>query len=133
MKKMFRLMAMAIVVMAFAACGSKSATPENAADAFLKDYQKGKYAALVEQMHFSDAVTREQKDQFAQLIEAKVGPEVEKKGGIAAYEIVETVVAEDGQSAKVKYNIIYGDESKDENEQLNLVLVDGKWMIDGGK
>jgi len=126
-------MAVAIMSLALAACGSKSATPEGVADAFLKDYQKGKYAALVEQMHFSETITQEQKNEFVKLIEEKVKPEVEKKGGIASYEIGEVIVAEDGQSAKVKYNIIYGDGSKDENEKMNLVLVDGKWMIDGGK
>ena len=45
MKKTFRLMALAIVAMVFAACGSKTSSPEAATEAFLKTYQKGDYAA----------------------------------------------------------------------------------------
>lgn len=132
MKKMFRLMAMAIVVMAFAACGSKSATPEGAAGAFLKSYQKGDYAALIDQMHFSKELTAEDKDQFVQILEEKTAPEIEKKGGIAAYEVGEVQIAEDGKSAKVNYTLTYGDGSS-KPDKINLVLVEDKWMIDGGK
>jgi Spy/CpxP family protein refolding chaperone len=131
MKKMFRLMAMAVVVLALAAC-SKSATPEGAAGAFLKSYQKGDYAALVDQMHFSKEITKEQKDQFVQLLQEKSAPEIEKKGGIAAYEVGEVVVAENGESAKVNYTLTYGDGTS-KQDKVNLVQVDGKWMIDGGK
>lgn len=131
MKKMLRFMAMAIVVLALAAC-SNSATPEGAAAAFLKNYQKGDYAALIDQMHFSKDLTDEQKDEFVQIIEEKSAPEIEKKGGIAAYEVGEVVVAESGKSAKVNYTLTYGDGSS-KQDKVNLVLVDGKWMIDGGK
>ena len=93
-------MAMTIVVLAMSAC-SKSSTPEGAANAFLKSYQKGDYVALVDQMYFSKPVSDEDKAQFAELLKGKVGPEVEKKNGIASYDIDEAVIAEDGQSAKV--------------------------------
>lgn len=131
MKKLFRLMAMAIVVMAMTACG-KSATPESAAKTFLKDYQNGDYAAMVDQMKFSKQVSDEDKAQFAALLEEKVASEVAKKGGISSYDIDEVEMAEDGQSAKVKYTLHFGNgtESKDD---MKLVLDDGKWMIDAGK
>lgn len=132
MKKMFRLMALAIVALAFAACGSKSATPEGATAAFLKSYQKGDYAALIDQMHFSQDLTKDQKKEFVQMLEEKSAPEIEKKGGIASYEVGEVVMAEDGESAKVNYTLTYGDGST-KPDKVNLVLVDGKWMIDGGK
>jgi hypothetical protein len=39
-------------------------------------------------------------------------------------------MAEDGQSAKVKYDIEYGNGKVKENEVLKLVLVDGKkWKV----
>lgn len=132
MKKMFRLMAIAIVSLAFFACGSKSATPEGATGAFLKSYQKGDYAALVDQMHFSQELTKDQKDQFVQMLQEKSAPEIEKKGGIASYEIGEVEMAENGESAKVNYTLTYGDGTS-KPDKINLVLVDGKWMIDGGK
>ena len=132
MRKLFRLMAMTIVVLAMTACGSQSTTPEGAARAFLKSYQKGDYVALVDQMHFTKPVSDEDKAQFAELLKGKVGPEVEKKGGIASFDINETTVAEDGQTAKVNYTLHFGDgsESKD---NVKLILVDGKWALDAGK
>ena len=131
MKNLFRLMAMTIVVLAMSAC-SKSSTPEGAANAFLKSYQKGDYVALVDQMYFSKPVSDEDKAQFAELLKGKVGPEVEKKGGIASYDIEETVIAEDGQSAKVNYTLHFGDGSESKDD-VKLILVEGKWMLDAGK
>ena len=131
MKNLFRLMAMTIVVLAMSAC-SKSSTPEGAANAFLKSYQKGDYVALVDQMYFSKPVSDEDKAQFAELLKGKVGPEVEKKGGIASYDIDETVIAEDGQSAKVNYTLHFGDGSESKDD-VKLILVEGKWMLDAGK
>ena len=130
MKKIVRLMAMAIVVLAFAACGSKS--PEGAAKSFLKYYQNGDYAAMVDQMHFSKDISDDDKAQFAEMLQGKIAPEIEKKGGIDSFEIGEVEMAEDGQSAKVKYTLHFGN-GTDSNDDMKLVLVDGKWMLDAGK
>jgi hypothetical protein len=131
MKKMFRLMVMAIVVLAFAACGNSN-KPEGAVEKMLKSYQKGDYAAVVDQVHFSKEMSEEDKAQLVQLLAAKDAPQVQKKGGIASYEIGETVIAEDGQSAVVKYTIHYGDGSQKEDDQ-RVILVDDKWVLDSGK
>ena len=122
MKKLFRLMAVAIVAMAMVACGGNN-TPEAATKAMLKRFQKGDYKAMVEQIHFSKLVS---------MVQGKMAPEVEKKGGIKSFEVGEAEIAEDGQSAKVPYKLIYGDGSEESKTQ-KLVLVDGKWMLDEGK
>ena len=132
MKKMIRLMAVAIVAMAMAACGSSN-TPENATKAMLKSFQNGDYKALIEQVYFSkEEVSQEDKDQLAALVQAKVAPEIKKKDGIKDFEVGEAEIAEDGQSAKVPYKIIYGNGSEEAKTQ-KLVLVDGKWLLDEGK
>ena len=131
MKKMLRLMAVAIVALTMAACGGNN-TPEGAAQKFLKVYQNGDYKAMVDQMHFTKEATDEQKAQFASLIEQKVAGEIEKKGGIESFEVKEAQVAEDGQSAKVEYILHFGN-GTESDDTLKLVLVDGKWMVDGGK
>ena len=128
---MFRLMAMAIVVLAFAACGSNN-TPEGAVEKMLKSYQKGDYAAVIDQMHFSKELSKDDKAQLVQMFEEKDAPEVEKKGGIASYDIAEAEVAEDGQSARVKYTLHYGNGSE-KNDKQKVLLVDGKWVLDSGK
>jgi hypothetical protein len=132
MKSLLRMMAMALVVFAMTACGSKSATPEKAANTFLKNYQNGDYAALVNQMHFKKDVTDDDRAQFAVLLKGKVGPEIEKKGGIASFDIDETKVAEDGQKAVVNYTLHFGDGSESKDD-VKLIFIDGKWMLDTGK
>lgn len=132
MKKTFRLMALAIVAMVFAACGSKTSSPEAATEAFLKTYQKGDYAALIDQMYFKQVLTEEERNEFVEIFQAKDAPEVEKKGGVASYELGEVIMAEDGQKAVVKYTITYGDGSS-KPDDLDLVLVDGEWKPNSGK
>ncbi|MBO5618557.1 MAG: DUF4878 domain-containing protein [Paludibacteraceae bacterium] len=132
MKKMIHLMSIVLIAMTFAACGSKNATPDGAMDAFLEIYQKGDYAAMVDQMHFSQTPTDEQKAQLTQMLEEKIGAQLAKQNGIASYKVGEVQMAEDGQSAVVNYTINFGDgTSKDDTQKM--VLVDGKWMVDGGK
>ena len=98
----------------------------------LKSFQNGDYQALIEQVHFSKEVSQEDKDQLAALVQAKVAPEIKKKDGIKNFEVGEAELAEDGQSAKVSYKIIYGNGSEEAKTQ-KLVLVDGKWLLDEGK
>lgn len=131
MKKVSYLMSVIMfALIAFTSC-TKS-TPESATEAFLKDFQKGDYAALVEKSHFSQPLTDEQKAEFTQMLEQKGKAMVEKNEGIASYVIGEVEMAEDGLSAKVPYTITYGN-GKTDNQKQSVVLVDGKWMIDGGK
>ena len=104
-----------VALIAFTSCAKS--TPESVTESFLKSYQNGDYAALVEQAHFTQPLTDEQKAE---------------KQGIASYEVGEVVMAEDGQSAKVNYTITFGDGTTRTDKQ-SVVLVDGKWMIDGGK
>ena len=56
----------------------------------------------------------------------KVAKEIESKGGIKSYEVIEETIAEDGKTAVVKMKIIYGDDST-KDSKYDLVLVDGAW------
>lgn len=131
MKKFFRMMSVALVALVFAACASSN-TPEAATKKYLQSMQKGDYAAMIDQMNFKKALTDEQKAELVSMVGEKAKAEVEKKGGIASFEIGVAEIAEDGQKAKVPYTLVYGDESTKEDSE-DLVLVDGKWMIDSGK
>ena len=130
MKKLFRLMSVALVALVFTACASS--TPEAATKKYLQCMQKGEYAAMLDQMYFKNGITDEQKAELLGMIEEKAKAEVEKKGGIASFEIGEIEMAEDGKTANVSYTLKYGDGStKEDNE--DLIQVDGKWMINSGK
>lgn len=131
MKKMSYLMSVIMfALIAFTSCAKP--TPESVTEDFLKSYQKGDYAALVDQTYFSEPLTDEQKVQFTQMLEQKGGAQVAKNEGIASYEVGEVEMAEDGQKAKVAYTITYGNGKTETNKQ-SVILVDGKWMIDAGK
>ena len=87
---------------------------------------------MIEQVYFRKALNAEQKAELVGMIEEKAKSELEKKCGIASFEIGEIEMSEDGQKAKANYTLTYNDGStKQDNE--NLVLVDDKWMIDSGK
>lgn len=51
---------------------------------------------------------------------------IEKKGGIDSYSILSKTIAEDGKTAKVEYEIVYGNGKKDK-QSFDMVLIDGKW------
>lgn len=130
-KNIIRLLSVAFVAFLFAACSSSS-TPEAACKKYLQNVQKGDWAAVVEQMNFEEQPTAEQKDAFVGMLQEKGKKELDKRQGIASFEIGEVELAEDGQKAKVKYTINFGDGTQKADDQT-FVLVDGKWMIDSGK
>jgi hypothetical protein len=60
------------------------------------------------------------------MLQSKAAKTFDKKGGIDSYTLVSEEIAEDGNSAKVEYEITYGDGSKD-STKFNMVKVDGDW------
>ena len=66
------------------------------------------------------------------MIDDKVKKQNEKKGGIESWEIEPVEMAEDVESAVVKYTVKYGDGSENKDKQ-KVVKIDGKWMLESGK
>ncbi len=130
-KNIIRLLSVAFVAFLFAACSSSS-TPEAACKQYLQNVQKGNWAAVVDQLYFSEPQSAEDKEGMVSMLKEKIAPELEKEGGLASFEIGEVEMAEDGQKAKVKYTLHFGDGSEKEESQ-GFILVDGKWMINSGK
>jgi hypothetical protein len=131
MKKVFHLLSIALVAAVMFACSSAS-SPEAATKAYLKNMQKGDYNAMIEQVYFTKPLNAEQKAELVGMVEEKAKSELEKKGGLASFEIGEIEMSEDGKKAKANYTLTFGDGSTKQDDE-NLVLVDGKWMIDSGK
>ena len=132
MKKVISLLSIALMAIAFVACSSSKNTPEGVVDAYLKAMQQNDTRKALEMFHFSKELTSEEFDEYVQMIDDKVKKQNEKKGGIASWEITETELAEDGESAVVKYTVKYGDGSEQKDKQ-KAVKIDGKWMLDSGK
>jgi indolepyruvate ferredoxin oxidoreductase beta subunit len=62
----------------------------------------------------------------------EVKKENDKKGGIVSWEIEAPEMAENAESAVVRYTVKYGNGSEDSDKQ-KVVKIDGKWMLDSGK
>lgn len=132
MKKVFYLLSIALMAMAFVACSSSKNTPEGVVDAYLKAMQKNDTRKALEMFHFSKELTPEEFDEYVQMVDDKVKKQNEKKGGIESWEIQAPELAEDAQSAVVRYTVKYGDGTEDKDKQ-KVVKIDGKWMLDSGK
>lgn len=132
MKKVFYLLSIALMAMAFVACSSSKNTPEGVVDAYLKAMQKNDSRKALEMYHFSKPLTDEQFEEYVQMVDDKVKKENDKKGGIVSWEIEAPEMAENAESAVVRYTVKYGDGSEDSDKQ-KVVKIDGKWMLDSGK
>ncbi|MBE6324340.1 MAG: DUF4878 domain-containing protein [Bacteroidales bacterium] len=132
MKKVFYLLSIALMAMAFVACSSSKNTPEGVVDAYLKAMQKNDSRKALEMYHFSKPLTDEQFEEYVQMVDDKVKKENDKKGGIVSWEIEAPEMAENAESAVVRYTVKYGDGTEDKDKQ-KVVKIDGKWMLDSGK
>ncbi len=137
MKKLFLIASCLFAMVLATSCGGSGAsTPADEALKCVKMLQDGNYEALVEEIQFDEDATAEEVEQSKQMLLAmakdKGAKQIEEKGGITSYEVVEETIAEDGQTAKVKVAVTYGN-GKTENEKYDLVNVDGTWKLTLGK
>jgi hypothetical protein len=109
-----------------------SSTPTSKAEAYLDDMKAGDYAAVIEHLHFKKAMTDQDKQQLATMLEEKGQKSIEKDGAIASYEIISETISEDGTTATVESLIKY-EGGKEKTETIKLVNVDGEWKVDSGK
>lgn len=109
-----------------------SSTPTSKAEAYLNDMKAGDYAAVIEHLHFKKAMTDEDKQQLATMLEEKGQKSIEKDGAIASYEIISETISEDGTTATIESVVKY-EGGKEKNETIKLVNIDGKWLVDSGK
>ena len=130
MKKILSFLSLALVALTFVSCNSNS--PEAVVQEYVADLQTGKYEEAIDLFYFKKNLTDADKQQYVSMMKDKWGKEIEKKGGITGVEITNVSVAEDGNSANVKYILKYGDgTSKDQDSKL--LKVDDKWKMESGK
>lgn len=130
MKKILSFLSLVLVALTFVSCNSNS--PEAVVQEYVADLQTGKYEEAIDLFYFKKNLTDADKQQYVSMMKDKWGKEIEKKGGITGVEITNVSVAEDGNSANVKYILKYGDgTSKDQDSKL--VKVDDKWKMESGK
>lgn len=55
--------------------------------------------------------------------------DLDKKGGLKEIQIIKETISEDGTTATVKTQLIYGNGKKGEESDTKLIKVNGKWRI----
>lgn len=133
MKKLayFSMMLVAMFIMAACSDNSPSATFKS----YITAFQKGDYEKFVDGINLSKVTPdemKETKEGLTAMMKEKGEKMVEQKGGLKDIEILSEEIAEDGNTAVIKYKQIYGDGSEEESEG-KMIKVDGKWMMDMGK
>lgn len=132
MKKIFIAMFCMIAFLATTSCGGGNAsTPSRAAEECIELLKARDYEGFVETIKVSGDATPEEVEQvrtmYVSLLKDKGEKQMEKKNGIASYKLISEEIAEDGQSAKLKYEITYGDGSTD-TQKFDMINVDGEWL-----
>lgn len=123
MKRIAFIIATVVLMgMSFTSC-SKPVTPASLTADCIEYIQDGDYAAYVNTFDATD----EEKAELQEMFEQKGKALIEKKQGIASYEIIEEKISEDGMSAVVKAKITYGNGEVDDSNKFNFVKVNDEW------
>jgi len=137
MKKIITLVFAVIAAgVAVSSCSLKASTPTEAAKQYFDYVAGGQYDKFVNAIAFpaeiSGAELKEQKAAVKALMDEKVVPSLEEKGGLKSMEVISETLAADGMSAYIEALYTYGNGETSE-EDMDLVLVDGRWLVDMGK
>lgn len=86
---------------------------------------------MVDQLYFKQELTDTDKEQLVAMCKGKVEKTIEENGEIKGWTINSEEIAEDGQTAVVKYTLHH--ENKDVEDKVKLINVDGEWKVNSGK
>lgn len=123
MKKLLMILAVAAVIGCCASCSHPVSGPAKVADKAMAAIQNSDWKAYAETFD----IPEEQQSMIAGLAEEKIEENNKARGGIKSYTITDTEIEEDGNSAIVSVNIVYGD-GTEEDENLSFKKnEDGEW------
>ena len=129
-KTFFSLFAVMAMTLMMFSCGGGGNTPTKVVEKSIKYIQDKDYAAYVDLIEFKEEQnSKEDKEQFVEFLEGMFEMTLEKKQGLASYEIISEEISEDGNSAVVVANITYGDGSSDEDKMKLIKNAEGEWKI----
>ena len=129
-KTFFSLLAVMAIALLMCSCGGVGGnTPTKVVEKSIKYIQGKNYEAYVDLIEFKEGSSQEDKEQFVAFLGGKVDMTLEKKQGLASYEIISEEISEDGASAVVVANITYGDGSSKEDKMKLIKNAEGEWKI----
>lgn len=114
----------------FSACSSE--TPGGAAKKYTNYLKSGKYDKFIDGIAMGEDISAEEKKEakamFTSMMEkGKKG--IEQKGGIKDVKIVSEEIDEDGETATVVLNVIYGDGTNNE-QKYDMIKEKGDWKME---
>lgn len=119
-----------IISVSLTSCGKGGSNTPSKTVIALFDSMKNKDFAKSAAMYVNGKGEKLSEEE-AKKIEGMIGmgaKNYEKKGGLDKVVIDEEKINEDGSSAKVNFTIHYKN-GKTEKDKMNLIKVDGKWMM----
>ena len=128
-KTFFSLFAVMAMTLMMFSCSGGGNTPTKVVEKSIKYIQEKNYEAYVDLIEFKEGSSQEDKEQFVAFLGGKVDMTLEKKQGLASYEIISEEISEDGASAVVVANITYGDGSSKEDKMKLIKNAEGEWKI----
>lgn len=137
MKRLSFILGVMALVFIMTSCSSN--TPKGVAEKSMKCLIEKDYNGYVDLIYTKDDPKespdeiKQQKETLASLLKDKAEKEYKKNKGITSFEIVNEETSEDGEKAKVKMKVTYGNgDVKDEEIELRKDK-DGNWKLDMGK
>jgi hypothetical protein len=128
MKHLVLFLIAGIFVFGSISCNKGGSSPGDVVITVNKLMSEGEFDKIPDYMATKDgALTEEESGKVVSLYTMSAG-EIKNKKGIKKTEILKEEIAEDGNSARVEYKVIFGDDSEEEETQ-ELINVDGKWKL----
>ena len=128
MKKVTGSLMMLAVMFMFTACSSG---PKNAMEKYGNDLVKGDYVSFANGIATKNAMTAEQNEQFAAMIEDKGATDYAKKGGLKEFKVTSEEIQPGDTTAIVYYQMSYGNGTTQDGEQ-EMILRNGEWKMNMG-
>ena len=75
-----------------------------------------------------EELSKEEQDKIKAFL-PKAKEEIDKKGGLKEVIITEETISEDGTTAQVNSQVVFGDGEKSDGDLTELMMVDGEWKI----
>jgi len=128
MKKIIAVLSMCLMMMAvLTSCGGHANTPEGVAEAAVKYLAKKDFKGYMSLTNATD----QQKEAMAGMLE-KLGQQLDQKGGMKEWEIVDKDIDEAGGKATITVKVTYEDGSE-ENNSMKMLKKDGDWLLSADK
>lgn len=131
MKKIIYLV-LATVILSFASCSSNTSSPSEAAKTYFGYLQQADFDKFIDGFYFGEEMSDEMfnfskeliRQSFQQVGDSDAKDELAK----LKIEVLDETLSEDGKKAKVTLRVTDSEDNSEEN-QVDMINIDGTWMI----